>query len=121
MQITTYRNEALGGEFNHYRATMTALQAQATKINCGDKVTIIGEFVDEEPLIAVNLSWENWDAMEANERPIGILMTEDGMMVRRDSFCRCDENPENWIQYRDLMTGAHGWACKDCRRVTQTG
>lgn len=51
-------------------------------------------------------------------------LTYDGKAANRDAWCRCPEDPETWIRYEQWTARgveAHGYVCRECRALTQTG
>jgi hypothetical protein len=58
-----------------------------------------------------------------NPREGCITLTEDGRAAHTSGWCQCDDDPE-WVRYeRYSVRGreAHGYVCKHCRYLTQTG
>lgn len=45
------------------------------------------------------------------------------LLLRGDDWCHCscDHSMPSEVYFRDPDSGYHGWMCRTCRRVTQTG
>lgn len=54
----------------------------------------------------------------------GLACAQANFTLKQPGWCDCNtgapEPPEE-AYYRDAITGAHGWICCRCRKVTQLG
>ena len=57
-----------------------------------------------------------------NETALGLIAAALNWLKLRNGWCECppaDEFME--VFFRDSTTGANGWMCTRCRKMTQTG
>jgi hypothetical protein len=51
------------------------------------------------------------------------VLTADGRGARYDAWCESPGDGESWVYYERWTAefARHGFVCRDCRRLTQTG
>ena len=118
-----YYNELGGYAANTYYGTCAEIKGILNEVNVGDGITIRGEFCDEMPLIVDEITYKSMEACLAGKDKAEVVGTADGRMAIRFAWCECggENDPEKWVEYRDFVTGRHGFICADCRKLTQVG
>lgn len=93
-----------------------------TNYNDGGFPTLSEHEFSGMTVFVVGKTWAK-DADPTVAPPVSVTATSDRRMVNRHDWCSCPSpNPhDNEVFYADLVTGSHGWACGNCRKITQTG
>lgn len=95
-----------------HRSLRTAQGALLQEISAGDTV--------QASSVAVTVHDKHgWDG----QRHEHVIATEDGKVAKDWAWCEHEtaECGAEEIYYEDLATRAHGWICKSCRKIRQTG
>ena len=61
--------------------------------------------------------------LNGRAKPTSEMHVEVGARTLPDfsGWCNCDDNAENQFYFHDKITGSHGYACRICRKIRQTG
>ena len=72
-------------------------------------------------------SWATKDAWEKRTQPMTEVFTSDGRQMLRN-WCKCQDEGEMFYFRVDKydkngahLSSSHGWGCKSCRYITQSG